>query len=155
VRPTATGVVLAASLAVNLGFAVAAGSRRRDPERAFPPAVLASVPLDDAQRARVVALEQRIAEVRALEAARLGDLRGRLAGLVTRDVPDPVAIDRVVADIADVEAGLHHRVASHVVSVRAELRPEQLGAFDTLVDRQLRAGAPFEADAAGTCRLAR
>lgn len=139
--------LLALSLSANV--AVAAMALRGGP-RGVPaePPLFAKVALDDDQRARILALRERLLVDRAAQAERLATLRGELAAVVSREPTDPRAVDEALARIEAGQSAFQRRVVDHVLAVREVLRPEQRPAFAALVGRFMRQGGPLDATSA-------
>jgi Spy/CpxP family protein refolding chaperone len=144
-RRTALWTLLAVSLSANAAVAAIALAGARVP-RGLPaePLLFARVALDADQRARILALREKLLADREAHAARLAALRGTLADELTRDASDPSAVEETLAAIEAAQAGFQRRVVAHVLSVREVLRPEQRPAFASLVGRHMRAGTALD-----------
>ncbi len=137
-------------LSLSANVAVAAIALGKGPvSRGAPgePPLFAKVSLDLDQRARILALREKLLADRAEQAARLAALRRTLADLLTREPVDSPAIDGTLAAIEAGQAGFQRRVVAHVLAVRAVLRPEQRPAFEALVAEHMRTGAPLDPSA--------
>jgi len=133
------------SLSANLAVAAVALGRDSLP-RGSPgePPLFSKVSLEPDQRARIMALREKLLADREEQAKRLAALRATLADLLTRDPADPPAIDGTLAEIEVGQASFQRRVVAHVLAVREVLRPEQRPAFEALVAQHMRTGAPLD-----------
>ncbi len=140
--------LLALSLSANAAVAAIALGKGPLP-RGVPrePPLFSRVSLDPAQRARILALREKLLADRADAAGRLAGLRGTLAGELSRDPVDPRAVDGALATIEAEQAGFQRRVVAHVLAVREVLRPEQRPAFEALVAEHMRGGMPLDPSA--------
>lgn len=137
--------LLGLSLSANAAVAVMALGRGARPAGApEEPLLFAKVPLEPAQRARILALREKLLERRQGAAERLAALRGRLADALARDPADAAAVESTLAAIEAEQAGFQRTVVAHVLAVREVLRPEQRPAFEALVARHMRTGAPLD-----------
>jgi Spy/CpxP family protein refolding chaperone len=139
------GLSLSANAAV---AAVVLGGRLPGHGPTGAPLLFAKVSLDPDQRARIMALREKLLADREAQAARLAELRGKLADLLAADPTDPTAVDAALGDIEAGQAGFQRRVVAHVLAVREVLRPEQRPAFQALVAEHMRTGVPLDLSAA-------
>ena len=137
--------LLGLSLSANVAVAAIALGRNSFP-RGLPgePPLLARVSLDPDQRARIMALREKLLADREEQAKRLAALRAMLADLLAQDPAAHPSIDGTLAEIEARQAGFQRRVVAHVLAVREVLRPEQRPAFEALVAQHMRTGASLD-----------
>jgi Spy/CpxP family protein refolding chaperone len=137
--------LLGLSLSANVAVAVMALRRGPAPDGvpAEPP-LFARVSLEAEQRERIMKLREKLLADRRGAAERLAALRAGLAEALARDPADGPAVERALAAIEAEQAGFQRSVVAHVLAVREVLRPEQRPAFQALVARHMRAGAPLD-----------
>ncbi len=144
-RRIAFWLLLGLSLSANVAVAAIAVKNGYHPRGApGEPPIFSRVSLDPDQRARIVALREKLLEDREEGATRLEALRVKLADLLARDPLDRLAMDRTLVEIEARQAGFQRRVVNHVLAVRDLLRPEQRPAFFALVAELMRTGTPLD-----------
>ena len=143
-KPVVLWMLLGLSLSTNAAVAAIAVGRHAPRLMPREPLLFSKVSLDADQRARVLALREKLLADAQAQAGQLAALRGALADDLARDGADPRAIDERLAAIEAGQAGFQRRVVAHVLAVREVLRPEQRPAFLALVARHMREGTPLD-----------
>jgi Spy/CpxP family protein refolding chaperone len=131
--------LLAASLAANVAMAVV-GSHSGGPAPQHEPPIFARVSLEPDQRARISSLRSDLLARREVHQREIMELRNKLAAAVTHEPEDRAAVESILANIADAQAGFQRAMVDHILAVRSVLKPDQRPAFESLVANQMQAG---------------
>ncbi|MBN2448642.1 MAG: periplasmic heavy metal sensor [Phycisphaerae bacterium] len=132
-------ILLAASLAFNIGFGAMFGVRAYErqcqvADEPNPPCVLVeqlglSQEQADLMRGAQTELLQKVNEL----GEQVATEHDRLVGLLLADEPDRQAIDAQLDTIATLQRGIQACVVEHLIEGRGLLEPEQRGGFDRII----------------------
>lgn len=144
-HPGVIGALLIASLAFNAGVGVRYGLRTYNglcgagtPEHERRPRdPLANLRLTPEQRERFRALRERLISDQSELRAALHDEFSELGALLREAQPDPMEIDQRLKIVAGLRDEMMCGLVDHFGSLRAQLRPDQLPAFEEFTRRVL------------------